>query len=113
MGRRAADAERQPARADLLAERAGGGVRACAARAAATCRARRGDRYVEHRGRRPSLAAKENAMRFQDKVVIVTGAGSGIGLATALRFGAEGARVVVAEFDDAKGKAAEAQLRGA
>ena len=52
-------------------------------------------------------------MRFQDKVVIVTGAGSGIGLATALRFGAEGARVVVAEFDDAKGKAAEAQLRGA
>jgi hypothetical protein len=50
-------------------------------------------------------------MRFQDKVVIVTGAGSGIGLATALRFGAEGARVAIAEFDDAKGKAAEAQLR--
>ena len=50
-------------------------------------------------------------MRFQDKVVIVTGAGSGIGLATALRFGAEGARVVIAEFDEAKGKEAEAQLR--
>ena len=32
-------------------------------------------------------------MRFEDKVVIVTGAGSGIGLATAQRFGAEGARV--------------------
>ena len=33
--------------------------------------------------------------RFQDKVVIVTGAGSGIGAATALRFAKEGARVVL------------------
>jgi NAD(P)-dependent dehydrogenase (short-subunit alcohol dehydrogenase family) len=52
-------------------------------------------------------------MQFQDKVVIVTGAGGGIGLATAERFGAEGARVVIAEFDEAKGKAAEAKLRAA
>ncbi len=52
-------------------------------------------------------------MRFQDKVAIVTGAGSGIGLATARRFGAEGARVVIAEFDQTKGRAAEAQLREA
>jgi NAD(P)-dependent dehydrogenase (short-subunit alcohol dehydrogenase family) len=52
-------------------------------------------------------------MRFQDKAVIVTGAGSGIGLATALRFGAEGARVAIADFDEAKGQAAEAQLRDA
>lgn len=34
--------------------------------------------------------------RFEDKVVIVTGAGSGIGAGTALRFGAEGASVVLA-----------------
>src|ERR1700687_746640 len=34
--------------------------------------------------------------RFQDKVVIVTGASSGIGAAAALRLGAEGAKVVVA-----------------
>lgn len=33
--------------------------------------------------------------RFQDKVVIVTGAGSGIGAATALRFAKEGARIVL------------------
>lgn len=34
--------------------------------------------------------------RFEDKVVIVTGAGSGIGEATAMRFAREGARVVLA-----------------
>ena len=36
-------------------------------------------------------------MRFQDKVVVITGAGSGIGRATALAFGCEGAKVVVAD----------------
>jgi len=52
-------------------------------------------------------------MRFQDKIVIVTGAGGGIGLATARRFASEGARVVIAEFDEAKGSAAEQELRAA
>ncbi|WP_114965654.1 SDR family NAD(P)-dependent oxidoreductase [Alkalilacustris brevis] len=37
------------------------------------------------------------ARRFEGKVCIVTGAGQGIGRATARRFGAEGATVVVAE----------------
>ncbi|WP_130835830.1 SDR family NAD(P)-dependent oxidoreductase [[Erwinia] mediterraneensis] len=34
--------------------------------------------------------------RFQDKVVVITGAGSGIGAGTALRFAHEGAQVVLA-----------------
>ena len=37
--------------------------------------------------------------RFEGKTVIVTGAESGIGLATAMRFGREGARVVVADLN--------------
>jgi 3-oxoacyl-[acyl-carrier protein] reductase len=43
-------------------------------------------------------------MRLKDKVAIITGAGRGIGRATALRFAEEGARVVVAdiEFDVAQ-----------
>lgn len=42
---------------------------------------------------------------LKDKVALVTGAGDGIGRAIALRYAAEGARVVVAEIDEAKGKA--------
>lgn len=45
-------------------------------------------------------------MRFADKVAIVTGAASGIGLATAKRLGSEGARVVIADLDQQKGDAA-------
>ena len=37
--------------------------------------------------------------RFQDKVVIVTGGASGIGLAVAKRFASEGARVVLADYN--------------
>ncbi len=38
-------------------------------------------------------------MRFQDKCVVVTGAGSGIGRRTAMEFAAEGARVTVGDLD--------------
>jgi len=42
-------------------------------------------------------------MRLQGKVAIITGAGSGMGRVAAQLFAAEGARVVVAEFDEAAG----------
>jgi 3-oxoacyl-[acyl-carrier protein] reductase len=40
-------------------------------------------------------------MRLRDKAVLITGGGSGIGRATALRFAQEGARVVVSDLDEA------------
>jgi len=49
-------------------------------------------------------------MRLKDKVAIVTGAGQGIGRAYAHRLIAEGARVVVAELNEAKGKAVAEEL---
>ncbi len=50
--------------------------------------------------------------RLQDKVAIITGAGQGIGLAYAERFLAEGAKVVVAEIDEARATAAMERLSG-
>lgn len=50
-------------------------------------------------------------MTLEDKVVVVTGAASGIGRATAQAFSDEGARVVVADVDVARGEAAAAEMR--
>ena len=50
-------------------------------------------------------------MRLSAKVAIITGAGSGIGRSAALRFAAEGARVVVAELDPELGKQTEQLVR--
>jgi NAD(P)-dependent dehydrogenase (short-subunit alcohol dehydrogenase family) len=51
--------------------------------------------------------------RFTDRVVIVTGAASGIGLATAKRFGSEGASVVLADLNAEKAAAAAREVEAA
>ncbi len=53
---------------------------------------------TESRGLR---RARVGAGRFEHKLVVVTGAGSGIGRATALAFAAEGADVIITDIDPA------------
>lgn len=50
--------------------------------------------------------------RLENKVAIITGAASGIGHATAVRFAAEGAKVVVADLADEAGTALAQELGG-
>ncbi len=45
-------------------------------------------------------STEQGRSRFQDKVVIVTGAASGIGRETACQFASEGATVIVADIDE-------------
>lgn len=49
-------------------------------------------------------------MRLQDKVALITGAGGGIGLQTALLFSREGASIVVADVNDGAGADAVKQI---
>ena len=50
-------------------------------------------------------------MRLKNKVALITGAANGIGLAAALRFAEEGAKVVLADYDANTGKEQEQALR--
>ena len=50
---------------------------------------------------------------FDGKAALVTGAASGIGLATAVAFGREGARVLLCDLDDGRGEAAVAEVEKA
>jgi NAD(P)-dependent dehydrogenase (short-subunit alcohol dehydrogenase family) len=64
---------------------------------------------------RPTLDARAaGARRFSDKVVVVAGAGQGIGRASARRFGEEGATVMVADIvaDSARQVAEELEQAG-
>ena len=51
-------------------------------------------------------------MRLQDKVALITGAGSGIGRETALLFAAEGAQVVVVDVNDPAGEETVRMVHG-
>jgi NAD(P)-dependent dehydrogenase (short-subunit alcohol dehydrogenase family) len=50
--------------------------------------------------------------RLQDRVVVVTGAGSGLGLASVRRLAAEGAQIVAVDIDGATGAAAAKEAGG-
>jgi NAD(P)-dependent dehydrogenase (short-subunit alcohol dehydrogenase family) len=50
--------------------------------------------------------------RLQDRIAVITGAGSGIGLASARRMAAEGATVVSVDIDKAAGQAAAEETGG-
>jgi 3(or 17)beta-hydroxysteroid dehydrogenase len=54
------------------------------------------------------------AGRVENKVALITGGGSGIGRATALLFGHEGAKVLVADYDpDASARSRQSRRRAA
>jgi NAD(P)-dependent dehydrogenase (short-subunit alcohol dehydrogenase family) len=52
------------------------------------------------------------AGRLDGKVAVITGGCSGIGLATVRRFAEEGAKIVIGDLDDARGKEIAEEVRG-
>ena len=65
-------------------------------------------RYVPTRGQ--FVLRRNEDMRLAGKVALVTGAASGIGRGMARRFAAEGARVVIADLEQAQPEAAAAEI---
>jgi NADP-dependent 3-hydroxy acid dehydrogenase YdfG len=61
-------------------------------------------------GDEPAVGDEEDGMRLQGKVAVITGAASGIGLAIATRFAAEGASVVAGDWNESRLAAAVATI---
>src|ERR1700756_2578731 len=51
---------------------------------------------------RAAITEGDGQMRLKGKSVVITGAASGIGRATAIRFAAEGARLVIADRNETR-----------
>src|SRR6476646_7197222 len=63
-------------------------------------------------GRNTSVDLSPGGIAMNKPVVLITGALTGIGRATALAFAKDGARLVVSGRREAEGKALEGELRG-
>ncbi|MFA6657030.1 MAG: SDR family NAD(P)-dependent oxidoreductase, partial [Mesotoga sp.] len=48
--------------------------------------------------------------RFEDKVVMITGGSSGIGADSAIAFAEEGAKIIITDVDEAKGRSLANQI---
>ena len=59
-----------------------------------------------------SLQTMDLTQRLKGKVAVITGGGSGIGLATARRMAAEGATIVIGDMNEKAGSEAAAELGG-